>query len=805
MPIYPDGWEDIDDDDGWEDYAPTPEPAKPSFGLSGSSIQAEPSWWEKTKGAGAGFGKKLASLALRGGAYMAAPDLGLDVARERRVREIEDSLGIGDPRDGEKLRPAERTGRMIGAAAPQVAAALATAGSSIPFQAAVAGGLGYLQSRAEGADPVKSAASGALSGGFTLAGGALSRLASPGKGAVRSDVLAAAKRLGIPEDQIPASVKTQSELVRYLEGAASKLPGGGKILERADAARAALAGAGDETLTGMGGAQAAKGVRAGSNISDEVGKLKGYEERAAQIKAAMQTDAQKAAEKAEAEALARLDLAARAKPASGAVASGRKRAYEDFQTVKNALYDKADISPYSAEAKKLTEFAQKTLEKGGLDPQDEAAMRYVLGRVSPSKKIVEAVGAYGEKVPSQVDVPAKAEELRSMIKWLSGRAGWQRGGGEEVVFKSPALKRKMAALLDDDLYESLAATGTDVGNKLRQAQEFYSKGIKLHDSDVARSISRLAAKGKTSQIAGALFKPGMAAEDIGRVLQLAGPDAKPAISASVMESIVKPAMKGGRVDPAALTKNMAKWGDKLDALLSPDELDELARLAKPQEVRLPDISGIEPPSAARAIGERGQRFVEANTGKPSQIVEGMVRPGMATEDISRVMSMAGDAGEEVSASVWNRILSAAKNKDGQITPAGIAKQIGAGPGKWKPDQLKMILGDDRFRRLMDMQTVAGAFDQMNRITRGSPTAGLLAPGLTAGGSFLSGDNSGDALRRAAIMYGLQYGVGRGLGSGPGQAWLTTGFPRFGAAVGTGTGMAGRAATAAAPKWRKPEE
>jgi hypothetical protein len=235
-----DGWEDIaQDDDGWEDIPAAAAPKPAAFAsLRGSKIEAEPSWWEKVKGFSSGFGKNLTSLGVRAADAVANSNLSpvpnIDplgrINNAERLRKIEAALGVAAPQDGERVAPGERTGRAVAAMVPQVGVGIASAGQSIPMQALIAGASQSGQSLLEGLSPQEALTAGATSAGFAGLGGGVSRLMAPAGGAVRTGVVQAGERLGL---DLPASVKTGSRAVQYLEGAASKVPGGQRIVDRA--------------------------------------------------------------------------------------------------------------------------------------------------------------------------------------------------------------------------------------------------------------------------------------------------------------------------------------------------------------------------------------------------------------------------------------------------------------------------------------------------------------------------------------------------------------------------------------------
>ncbi len=89
-------------------------------------------------------------------------------------------------------------------------------------------------------------------------------------------VTEAAARLGIPENQLPASARTTSTARGMVEASLAKLPGGGGIIDRAIAASEKLAAAGDKILVDAGGAQdiSAAGQVIGQGLKSYVSQFK---------------------------------------------------------------------------------------------------------------------------------------------------------------------------------------------------------------------------------------------------------------------------------------------------------------------------------------------------------------------------------------------------------------------------------------------------------------------------------------------------------------------------------------------------
>jgi hypothetical protein len=788
-----DGWEDIaQDDDGWEDIPAAAAPKPSAFAsLRGSKIEAEPSWWEKVKGFSSGFGKNLTSLGVRAVDAVANSNLSavpnIDplgrINNAERLRKIEEALGVTAPQDGERVAPGERTGRAVAAMVPQVGVGLASAGQSIPMQALIAGASQSGQSLLEGLSPQEALTAGATSAGFAGLGGGVSRLMAPAGGAVRPGVVQAGERLGL---DLPASVKTGSRAVQYLEGLAGKVPGGQRIVDRATRATD------DMRQIGAGAIKNSDATAAGNKLAQEVSGLEDYARRAEEVKAALTSDAknlatrqQRAADvgaaQEQASKIRSLTMdEARKNEIGKAIGKSRGERYSDFVTTKNALYDKADLTGITAEMKTIRDFAEDYLARGGGDPQDIVAVRSLLQKTTPKTSIVDDIGPLGERTQRQVVDPIAAADVRTLIQGLS------RGRGTpDIVFKSPALRRKLVTMMQDDL--ATATGGTSAGEALGVANKFYAQGVKQFETQGSKRVGNLSKQGQFSKIPDTLFRPDMAVEDIPRYLDMAGPQARPEIQAAVMSSIAS------AKNPAAA---LQAWRGKLAAILEPDQIAQLEDVANPavvgriEPLPIPPVTATEAPSAARALKDSLRRTIATNAGSPETIVRRVMSADTSPSDAARLLAMAGDSADQIRNNVFAQVMEGATNKAGEFTPQGAAGVI----KRWGP-KLKAILTPEQWQQLQDLSTVSGASGEMARISKSSPTAGLLQWGLPAAGLGASvGEGDATPFARSVASLAALYGGARFIGSPLGQKWLTSGIPGARAA-GTGVGLTGRAATA----------
>jgi hypothetical protein len=290
-----DGWEDIaPDDEGWEDIPAAAAKPKWAQALGGSGAPAarrSPSWWESIQqassglaseypGAAKGFAKELPLIAQRaarmpmdiasGAVDLAADAIGNEKLSMARLKNAEDAYKLRRMferpfEEGADASAGEKFGRGAARVAPQVALGVATSGASLPLQMGLGAAAQGAQSLSEGADVGEAAGSAALAGAGQLLGPAAQKALAPGAKMLSRGALEAAERLGV---KLPASALTTSRPVQYVEGAASKMLGGGRVGQRLDDAVEALAIQGD-TIQG-----ASDPAIAGSNMADALDRFR---------------------------------------------------------------------------------------------------------------------------------------------------------------------------------------------------------------------------------------------------------------------------------------------------------------------------------------------------------------------------------------------------------------------------------------------------------------------------------------------------------------------------------------------------
>lgn len=165
---------------------------------------------------------------------------------------------------------------------------------------------------------------------------------------------------------------------------------------------------------------------------------------------------------------------------------------------------------------------------------------------------------------------------------------------------------------------------------------------------------------------------------------------------------------------------------KLYGALSDSEMDTLRATGRKDLV-----SQYQKTKAAYIAGRReissqfGKTIMRlANNGQYSKIVDALIKPTTAVEDIPRILNVAGEQGaNDIRASLMSRIFESARNAEGDFTPEGIARQIkkyNAGG----TDRLSLILKPEQYQGLKDMGTVSKALGTALKMAKGSQTAFL---------------------------------------------------------------------------------
>ena len=752
--------------------------------LSGATeIKPQPPLWRRVLSEAGGFAKEIPLIGARAVNLLGDVaqgkkpwDPALEAERSARMRKIEEALGAAETSG----LPEQRPGRILARMAPGAAAAYLTGGMSIPAQAAIQGGVQGLQSLSEGASPEAAFTGAGIAGLAPWAGRVvntgLSFAKAPFKRSVDQAALDAAQNLGV---ELPASAVTKSPMARNIETLSGKLIGGQRITDRATGAAEGLRSATVDTVPA--GAEA---VGAGTKIAEEVAAAR----RAAQTQAQMLESERQAFDAAQRQArqglqtsISKPTLAAEAGPKTAAGLSAKRKA---LQKAEDAIWEKADLRPVAAPMEQTIETAKSLLERGDLPPNDLAFLQKFIRDVGPRKMVQTPEGLVPiESVPPDtvanfhlpvVEVPPQANEILSQLRGLRQRVPYGAGQG---VFGSDALRKHLAGTLKDELQRVVSEANPELGQAFAQANALHSGSIDVFKSPWGRQIAKLERGGQISKIP-EILSPKMAPEDVQNLLRTVGPEGADALRANVLDRILTAARGAdGVVDPAKVTKEMARWGGNLDQVLGPNEMQTLSKLGVPvKEFQVPG-EALGPPTAGQFLEEKAGKTVEGlyGTGQAGKVVENLINTKSSAQEIQAVMQAAGPAADEVRANVLSRILKVAGGNEAKITPESIANEI----RRWNPVRLKTILTEEQYARLQDLVTASRAMGRASKIAEGSQTTPWLKASqyLGAPGAIITAILTGNPGTAAGIAGGLalEAGTSRWLGGPTGQRWLTTGL------------------------------
>lgn len=248
-----------------------------------------------------------------------------------------------------------------------------------------------------------------------------------------------------------------------------------------------------------------------------------------------------------------------------AVATGLKQFKARWIKEKNRLYDAV-----SKELPGLTIKAPQTVALLDQILADKAAAATVL-KGGPSTDVAFFKGlrdGLAGKKGALKEVPAEA--LRAAMRAINDKAG---AFSDPFVAAHKGLLKKVAATLDE---EFVAALPPAAAGKLQQANQVYANGIGKINATYGKTIHGHAKAGRYDLITKAVANPRMSAEDIPRILEVAGKEGAEAIQASVLADL----FTKGKSGPQGLTRALASWGDdRLARLLTPEQLAKVRDMA----------------------------------------------------------------------------------------------------------------------------------------------------------------------------------------------------------------------------------
>ena len=531
--------------------------------------------WEKVQQESTGFlsglGQELPNVATRFG------NLGSDVYHGWKEKLRDAGVLSSDTADvADEVRRAEREwktrqafekasapaanegtgmsfGRMSARAAPQVAAGIASGGTSIPAQAAIGGSAGLLQSLSEDASPESVALQTGLGAAAPFAGEAMNAAGSfikaPFKKWTDQAAMDAARNLGV---ELPASAVTTSPMVRNVETLSGKLIGGQGITNRATKAAEDLNAAGSR-LAGPGASEGAS-TQAGLGLAEDYGAARG-----------------------------------------------------GLQAAKNAEYGRVgDLTGIPGVPQGTLDEIDRMLAQGTAAPDVLERLKALREAIAP-KAAESAVdlGRYADDpnmaalIQKQLGAEAPAPTPRSVADLMSQQAGLEYGGPNAL--SDAALSNRLRESLGGDVNRILGEAAPDQLAQLGAAKTAYGKYADLSKSTLGRNVSRLDAAGQPDKIVESVVNPSASVQDLRRVMEVARPETVDQIRQNVLADIVGGARGAEvRLTPEKIAGAVKRW--------KPERLREI--LTTEQYGRLQDLM-----TTSRAMG-RASKISEGSQTTP---------------------------------------------------------------------------------------------------------------------------------------------------------------------------------------------
>lgn len=234
---------------------------------------------------------------------------------------------------------------------------------------------------------------------------------------------------------------------------------------------------------------------------------------------------------------------------------------EVYQKTKSELYAQAKLP------KDIPMKAQNTINL--LDDfiaQERQALKATGRATSPELQNYTQLrkGLSGKKVTTR-DVELALDKLNKDINF-----------GQFVQTGDKGALRKIGATMADELDTTLRGELekrglTDLIDAHDKADEFYKEGLNRLQSDYAEKIFRF--KDQPDKILPAIINPAISIDDVPKIYQVVGNEAKGSIQSAFLEQIMKDSKGvGGNFTPGGLEAQIKKFGDKkLQAILEPHQ------------------------------------------------------------------------------------------------------------------------------------------------------------------------------------------------------------------------------------------
>lgn len=406
-------------------------------------------------------------------------------------------------------------------------AGLAVKGVGLASKAAGATNIAKGASTAAGALKTVSRATDPLLQSARVAGKAVrfateGRTIAPFTKGFQPEVAKTAAEYGV---ELPASAKTSSNVVKLVESATAKGLFGQKLIDMVEGAGQKLNQIADDVVKQAGG----------SRDLSEAGRV---------------------------------------------VEKGFQAFRDKYIATKNALYEKANLgkTKIPVDAPKTVSFLEEIIGKKqaaskglGKPPADLAFFEGLREGLSGTVRSQYGNVKTGAKL-NAFEIKATLDEINNKIKNFN----------DPISTGNQAVLKRIAATLDDELDMAIKTSNPELATQIDKANAFYKAGIQKLDSAYGNKITQFAQQ--PDKIVEAIVNSKTSVEDIPRIYEVVGTEAKESIQTSVLESIVKEA-KGGSIDGGftqyGIGTILKRYGDaKLSAIFEPAQVQALRDLDK---------------------------------------------------------------------------------------------------------------------------------------------------------------------------------------------------------------------------------
>lgn len=404
-------------------------------------------------------------------------------------------------------------------------AGLAVKGASLGAKAAGAANVASKGATAANALKIASRATDPILQSVKGAGAAVKfatagRTIAPFVKGFQPDVAKTAAEYGV---ELPASAKTSSNVVKLVESATAKGLFGQKLIDMVDTAGQKLNQIADDVVKKIGG----------STDLSEAGKV---------------------------------------------VQKGFQAFRQDFIKTKNAIYAKANLGETNIPVKtpKTISFLESIIDKKsaaskvmGKDPSDLAFFEGLRQGLSGIIK-----HPYGSV---KTGVSASAKEIKATLDEINAKI---KNFNDPISTGNQGTLKRIAATLEEELDAAIKEANPELASQIDKANDFYKAGIQKLDSTYGNKITQFAQQ--PDKIVQAIVNSKTSVEDIPRIYEVVGPEAKASIQSSVLESIVKEAKGGsGEFTQYGLGTIIKRYGEaKLNAIFEPAQVKALKDLDK---------------------------------------------------------------------------------------------------------------------------------------------------------------------------------------------------------------------------------